>query len=242
MEKIIAKSNESVNDDGIKSDFLSDRSIAENSKQESYEFGDIVFNNGSAANKFFLIKQGWVKLTRQTPDGKETVVGLCTEGDFLGEEAIFDWEDYKYNAEVISDKTIIISIPAKKLKETLEKNSNLSTKITRLIGEQNFRTRLKIEQMSTMSAMQRLGCFFLDLKEKQEQKPKEKQKITIPVEKNVLASYLGMKPETLSRSQNQLETHGVNISGNEIEIKDLSKLKQFVCSSCSNMGSCREEN
>jgi len=84
-----------------------------------------------------------------------------------------------------------------------------------------------------MSVAQRLGCFFLRLCHDHEQ---VSHTLNIPVEKHILAAYLGMKPETLSRSQQQLKTLGVTVHGAQVKVQDIAKLREFVCNSCSESG------
>ncbi|MBY0406907.1 MAG: helix-turn-helix domain-containing protein, partial [Rickettsiales bacterium] len=85
------------------------------------------------------------------------------------------------------------------------------------------------------STAQRLGCFLLRLCGAQEAGA---AKLEIPVEKHVLAMYLGMKPETLSRSQQALKAVGVEVAGPMITITQVQKLRSYVCDSCSATGEC----
>jgi CRP/FNR family transcriptional regulator, dissimilatory nitrate respiration regulator len=196
-----------------------------------------VFCHGDSARSLYLLVSGWVKLTRQTPDGKETIIGLCTEGDLLGEAALFPNANYPCNAETLAD-TELLAIPAETLRATLAKDQAFSAHIMRLLNERVAQTQLKLEQMNTMSASQRLGCFLLRLCHTQAHGEKT---IEIPIEKHILAAYLGMKPETLSRSQLQLKQAGVATAGHTITIGNIAKLREFVCNSCSESGSCDAE-
>ena len=194
--------------------------------------------HGDAAASLWLVSSGWLKLTRQTPDGKESVVGLCTAGDVFGEAALFAHANYPYTAEVVGDEAELIAVPAATIRSLIQKEPQLSARIMELLNERTSQAQLKLEHMNTMSAAQRLGCFLLRLCHLQVGGAKTLQ---IPVEKHVLAAYLGMKPETLSRSQQQLRPLGIQITGHTIEIAQVEKLRDFVCGSCSESGSCDAE-
>jgi len=203
-----------------------------------YEKDDVVLHHGDAATNLWLVLKGWVKLTRQTPDGKESIVGLCTEGDVFGEAALFAHANYPYHAQILAAHTELALIPAGVIRTLIVDNAALSGTIMALLNERTSQAQLKLEQMSTMSASQRLGCFLLRLCHLQANGAKLLQ---IPVEKHILAAYLGMKPETLSRSQQQLKPVGIAVSGHDIVIGNIEKLREFVCNSCSESGSCDAE-
>ncbi|MBN8543707.1 MAG: Crp/Fnr family transcriptional regulator [Alphaproteobacteria bacterium] len=202
---------------------------------KAYEKDDVVLHHGDTAASLWLVLKGWVKLTRQTPDGKESIVGLCTEGDMFGEAALFPNASYPYHAQILTAHTELALIPSAIIRTLIAENAALSGTIMALLNQRTSQAQLKLEQMSTMSASQRLGCFLLRLCHTQADGSKTLQ---IPVEKHILATYLGMKPETLSRSQQQLKPLGITVSGHEITIQTIEKLRDFVCNSCSESGSC----
>ena len=207
-------------------------------RQHDFQKGDPVIHHGDHASAMWLVRKGWVKLTRQTPDGKETVIGLCTEGDVFGEAALFPKASYPYHAEAIDDETILSSIPTESLRRAVADDTEFSKTVMSTLGERIIETQLKLEHMSTMSTAQRLGCFLLYLCKDH---TNSQATLRIPVEKHILAAYLGMKPETLSRSQQQLKCFGVQVQGAQVTLGNIDRLRDFVCNSCSESGSCKTE-
>jgi CRP-like cAMP-binding protein len=207
-------------------------------RKKIFQHDDRVVLHGDAATGLWLVYRGWVKLTRQTPDGKETVVGLCTEGDIFGEAALFPSANYPYSAEVVGSEAELAAIPAATIRGLIARDASLSARVMALLNERTAQAQLKLEHLSTMSAAQRLGCFLLRLCHMQANGSRSLQ---IPVEKHVLAAYLGMKPETLSRSQQQLRPLGITVEGHAITVNDIARLREFVCGSCSESGSCDVE-
>lgn len=214
------------------------REVAGTLRKKIYENDDRIVSHGDAAGRLWLVLSGWIKLTRQTPDGKESIIGLCTEGDVFGEAALFPNANYPYTAEVVGNSVEVAAIPAATIRALVAKEPSLSTRVMALLNERTSQAQLKLEHMTTMSAAQRLGCFLLRLCHTQMGGAKILQ---IPVEKHILATYLGMKPETLSRSQQQLKPLGISVSGHAITINHIEKLREFVCNSCSESGNCDVE-
>lgn len=209
--------------------------IADHLHSRQLEAGEHVFSHGDSASALWLVYRGWVKLTRQTPDGKETIVGLCTAGDVFGEAALFPNANYPYTAEILGETAQLATIPASVIRSLITKQPDLARAIMGMMNERMSQAQLKLEHLNTMSAAQRLGCFFLRLCHSQSQGART---LTIPIEKHVLAAYLGMKPETLSRSQQQLHTQGISVNGATVTIGDVEKLRDYVCESCSESGTC----
>lgn len=195
-----------------------------------------VVSHGDAADNLWLLYRGWVKLIRQTPDGKEAIVGLCTGGDIFGEAALFADTQYPYTAEVMGEGAELAAIPVATIRQLMSKDALVASRIIAMLGERLGEEQLKLEHRDTMSAAQRLGCFLLRLCSKQ-----QAGNIEIPIKKNVLAAYLGMKPETLSRSQQQLAVLGIRFSNQHVSVPDVGPLRNFVCGSCSKSGSCEVE-
>lgn len=214
------------------------QTIAPHARIKLYDKDDVIFYHGDASSSLWLVIKGWIKLTRQTPDGKESIVGLCTEGDVFGEAALFPHASYPYHAQILAENTELAAIDANIIRKLIAENATLSNTIMSMLNDRTSQAQLKLEQMTTMSASQRLGCFLLRLCHTQANGSKSLQ---IPVEKHILAAYLGMKPETLSRSQQQLKPLGISVLGHNITISNIEELREFVCNSCSESGSCDAE-
>lgn len=208
-------------------------------RKRQFARDDRVISHGDAASNLWLVYDGWVKLTRQTPDGKETIVGLCAAGDVFGKAAIFTGASYPYTAEVVGDDAQLAAIPASVIQTIIAKDPASSAQLMGLLNQRMSQAQLMLEHMSTMTAAQRLGCFLLRLCHTQAEGTKT---LHIPIEKNILATHLGMKPETLSRSQQQLKPLGIHISGSEIRVESIARLREFVCDSCSESGNCAIED
>lgn len=214
------------------------RPVLSQTRLKTYHHGDHAVHHGDAATHLWLVHSGWVKLARQTPDGKETIVGLCAEGDIFGEASLFAHANYPYHAEIVGQSAVLSAVPADLVRGLVASDRKVSDHVMRLLNERVSQAQLKLEHFSTMSAAQRLGCFLLRLCHMQMDGGKT---LEIPVEKNILAAYLGMKPETFSRSQQQLKPLGIAVNGQRITVGDIARLRDFVCNSCSESGACDVE-
>jgi len=202
----------------------------------SFSKDSIIASHGEQANTVWLVVKGWVSLHRHTPDGRNITVGLCTSGDLFGEAGLFSQANYPYTAQVIEQDTELVVIPAPTLRQLTQHYPSLSNYLMELLSERLARTQLTLEQMSSLTAAQRLGCFLLRLCDAHED-----TKLTLPIDKHIVASYLGMKPETLSRSFQQLQPLGIQVNLTSVHIEDVARLRHYVCDHCGESGMCATE-
>lgn len=130
------------------------KQLASHAHHKQFSKNDVVLRHGDPADALWLVLKGWVKMTRQSPDGKEMIVGLCTGGDVLGESALSPHANYPYYAEVIADDTEIAAIPAETIRNLIGSTPELASNIMALLNERMSKTQLKLEHMNTMSVAQ----------------------------------------------------------------------------------------
>lgn len=104
--------------------------------------GETIIRHGDAAQALWVVQQGWVKLVRQTPDGKETVIGIGTEDDLFGEAALFPHANYPYTAESLEADTLLYTIPSAQLRQALKDHPDFSSRIMAVLNDRMSQTQL----------------------------------------------------------------------------------------------------
>jgi len=214
---------------------LLDRFVA-NAQSFNYPKGKMLFIHEEPAEQYYLICRGWVKLFRETIDGTQAVVDIMTKGSIFGETALFQDDVYPFSAEVVEEADLV-SLSLKQLKNEIETNPVLAMNMMGSMARYRRQQEMEIEHRSIQNAPQRIGCFLLHLTEQQ-----DAGSITfrLPYDKTLIASRLGMQPETFSRALAKLkETTDIEVKGAQVTIKDIKSLAQFSCQSCSNEFPCK---
>jgi len=67
----------------------------------------LIFSQGDAADAVFYIQEGRVKLTVDSPQGKEAVVAILERGDFLGEPCLARQPVRLATATTLEDSTLV---------------------------------------------------------------------------------------------------------------------------------------
>lgn len=213
------------------------KSITDNSQVKKCGKGQILFLHGDKADRFYIVKNGWVKLFRETLDGSQAIVDVFSTGHLFGETAIFENDLYPYSAEV-AEAGEVISLPLSRLKTEIENNNKLALDMLSTMARYRRHQDQEIEHRTLQNASQRIGCFLLRLTP---DKNSEKIKINLPYDKMLVASRLGMQPETFSRALKKLkEKTGIKIIGATIEMDSLEQLATYSCAACSSEFPCKD--
>lgn len=194
-----------------------------------YARGTALFRDADAADRFFIVCEGWIKLSRMTGEGEESVIGLYTRGDIFGESAIFGEGAFSGTATAAAD-SIVIEIPAPSLRATVRDFPEVMTRITQAMAREMHKVQMEYEHIAIMSAPQRVGCLLLQLSAGL---PGKGASFAFPYDKGLAAARLGMTPETFSRALAQLKPMGVTVKGSDITIDSFACLSSFCCGHCS---------
>lgn len=202
-----------------------------------HEKGKVLFIHGEDADRFFIIKSGWVKLFRETLDGAQAVVDILTSNHIFGETAIFENGRYPYSAEIV-EPAEIVSLPISELRTEIESNNKLALSMLNSMARYRRQQDNEIEHLSIQNAPQRIGCFLLRLADQEAKGPVT---IHLPYDKTLVASRLGMQPETFSRALKKLKDQtGIEVKGATIEMENLSQLMNYSCAVCSSEFPCKD--
>lgn len=190
----------------------------------------ICFQN-DVADRFFVMYSGWVKLYRNTEDGKEAIISLVSRGDVFGKANAFFQSPYPFSAEAANNSRII-EIPANIFREMVKNNPEILNKVIEDLTLEMKRLALEKEHMTLMNVSQRVGCLLVQLSASMQGRGGT---LSFPYEKSLAAARLGMTAESFSRALRDLSRLGVEIQGTEVTINDFSRLARGCCTHCSAM-------
>ncbi|MBF0304153.1 MAG: Crp/Fnr family transcriptional regulator [Alphaproteobacteria bacterium] len=185
--------------------------------------GGLLFSQGDPADRFFLVLEGRVNLFALTERGDQTVIEVFEKGLTFAEAAIFSSGSFPLNAEA-TPGTRLLRIPAAPFLRRLSERRKFAFEM--LAGLSRWQRHLlrEIGDLRSKSPVQRLGSFILSLTEATAE---GEARLRLPLTKAVLASRIGITPESLSRALARLKPVGVGVRGREVVVADLTALRQF---------------
>lgn len=209
------------------------------SRLQQYKKNQIIFHYGDPAEKFYIMLEGWVKLYKINKDGEETVISLVTKGDTFSEVATFEGSDYPYNAQIAGGDATTLVLEAYAVREKVRKNPNIALKMLASITHYSNQLSLTYEHLNNLTTAQRVGCFLLKLC----MDLNYKKLLKLPYNKYLVASRLGMKPETFSRAMKRLNNDlKISIKGREVTIPNIDNLQEYCEVECFNDRKCTLED
>jgi CRP-like cAMP-binding protein len=196
---------------------IASSSIANHTKRQS------LFHQGDFATAFFVIVQGWVKLYRITSTGEEAVIDVATRGESLAVVAAFTGERHPATAEAVSD-ACVIRIPVIHLVRCMREMPEVTLAAMGMTFQHMHRATQQIEQLKTKSALQRVAKFIVSLC------PVGAGPCVaaLPYNKLLIAGYLGITPESLSRAFAKLKSIGVKVHASRVAVGDVGRLRQLA--------------
>ena len=168
---------------------------------KEFKKGELIYMAGQKGGSLYVINSGKVKITRISSSGKEQVIRILEEGEFMGELSIFKSSPLMDNAEALEHTTMCI-IDKKDLKNLLKKYPLISLKIMEELSERLERAESLIENINLSSVEKRLADILLELAD-------ENREVDLKISKKDLASQIGMSSETLSRKLSAFQELGI---------------------------------
>lgn len=185
--------------------------------------GALIFMQGEQASRFYIILEGWVKLFKGNVDGQESILQVLSTGDNLLETVIFNDTPLPVNAQAV-DNVKLLSIPASMIREKLKNNHALAVNMLSTVSGRSQALISQFEQLTLKTVTQRVGWFLLKLFLESGDRTKN---LKLPYDKSLIAGYLGMKPETFSRTLQTLKEQGIDIERSSIGLPDVFALCDF---------------
>jgi CRP-like cAMP-binding protein len=193
---------------------------------KTYKKGQYLYIEGDAAQYFYIICNGWLKLLHLTEEGEEIILNMLNKNNVTGENSLFEQGNFACTAQIV-EKAQILSIPINVLKYQMSLNTQLAINMLTSMIQYQRKHEMRIEHFMLYSAPQRVGCFILGLCPENEQK--DGVKIKLPYDKTLIANTLGMKGPTFSRALNMLRDEtGTTITGSHVKITSINSLLRFV--------------
>lgn len=185
--------------------------------------GDNVCREGEVVKSVFCVAEGIVKLTVASRSGHDVVVDIFQTGDSFAEALAFRGVRFPVSGVAVVESTVI-AVPKDVIRTELNTNVEVMNAIFASTYNHLHRLVRQVEQLKAASGLQRVAGFILTLADQEE----NTSTIRMPYEKQTLASMLGIKPETLSRSFKRLSEHGIVVNGPEIKVEDRAALEAFL--------------
>jgi CRP/FNR family transcriptional regulator, transcriptional activator FtrB len=181
--------------------------------------GTELIRQGARADFLHLVVDGSVELYSGWQDRTTTMAVILPVGTFILAACVRDLP-YLMSARTLEPSRLLM-VPASDLRAMFRKDPEFAVSIVvELAGA--FRSMARhAKDLKLRNSQERVAAYLLA----QSRQAGGVDRFVLQVEKRLVASYLGMTPENLSRALKRLEGDGVTVKGQTVMIADPARLK-----------------
>lgn len=186
------------------------------------ETADRLFHQGDPAERFYLLLDGQMKLIRTLPEGQEKLVEVIQPGQSFAEALLFSGARcYPVTASAIRASTLV-SIDGTHYRHLLEVEPKICLALLASLSIRLHQRLNEIDTLTLANASRRVVRYL-------SQAPQSASgEIQLNVSKRLVASQLGIQPETFSRILHRFIDAGlISMQQRNIKILDSQRLAEY---------------
>jgi CRP/FNR family transcriptional regulator, dissimilatory nitrate respiration regulator len=185
--------------------------------------GKLLFSQGDPVQAFYWVAEGVIRLFRASPQGDEKVIELAGANRLFAEATLFMGGRYPVNA-VAQTPCRLVVFDGRSFKEWLAHDAERCFRLMAGMSARLHKLVNEIDRLTLMKGADRLLQYLLDHSDPDETGG---QRVEWEAPKQVIASRIGVKPETLSRLLHKLTDQGcIEMQGESLYIRDADRLRQ----------------
>lgn len=188
--------------------------------------GESLFHLGQAAERFFFLTKGRMKLFRVSAEGMEKVFDIIQPGRTFAEAVMFmSQKGFPVNASAIGASEVL-SFDSAAFLGILASNQKLSFRVMGAMSRKLHGLINEIDQLTLQNATFRLASYLLN---QIGQAGADGAEVGLAVPKRVIASRLSIQPETFSRLLGRLSRQGlIKVADQKVTIPNVEALRELV--------------
>lgn len=163
----------------------------------------------------FAIESGVMSLQHVLNDGRRTIAAFFMRGDIID---MRNSSNRKIGSLIALSEVNLCRLSPEVFEKIVDSNKEARMLIWDKLRDQTFRAIDHSSDMAKKQALEKLASFIFECRHRNPQKTR-KDHVDIPIRRRDLAEYLGMQPETISRTFKTLEARGL------IRVTDLSVIQ-----------------
>ena len=189
---------------------------------------NVLFKQSMPLVDIYAVSSGTYKLSQRTDDGEEKVIGLRFPGELIGEDALY-LKAYNYTAVAVGESSVCkVSvekmISCGKLIPEIQQNFNDLLSRQSYVRQRNFQAYI-----GKKSADSLLASFLLNIIERNAAYSGKLDSIDLPINRNDIANFLGLRRETLSRVFSKFQKEClISVEGKKIQLLEQDKLHKLA--------------
>jgi len=184
------------------------RSILDQAKSRRFDAGTSVFNEGCAAENFFLLLDGTIRVVRITSEGEQITTLHVSSGQLFGIAKALGRDTYPATAIAASD-LVALSWPTTLWDEFMSNYYGFATETYKTVGARVSEIQSRVVEISTQHVEQRIARALLRLVNQSGKKVPLGIEIGFPITRQDVSEMTGTTLHTVSRLLSEWEKQGL---------------------------------
>lgn len=194
---------------------LTERSVAK---------GEIIFQEGEAGDRLYVILEGKVKLGRSSNDGRESLLAILGPGEMFGELSLFDPGPRTSTATALTD-AVILALSNEQLRPWLAGRPEVAAALLQALARRLRRTNEAMADLVFSDVPGRVAKALMDLGEKFGEITAEGLMVTHDMTQEELAQLVGASRETVNKALADFAQRGwIRLESRQVMILDVERL------------------
>ena len=182
--------------------------LANLSRMERIAKRQTVYLPGDPAETVFVIKEGRVKISRLSPDGKEITLAILKEGELFGELSLVETGQREEIAEALAE-TVLCVIKKEDFEGLLKQKAGLALSVTKLIGFRRRELESKLEELAFRDVPARLANLLIKLARDFGGQDQKGTRISLKLTHRDIGNLVGASRETITLALNDFKRMGL---------------------------------
>ncbi len=184
------------------------RAILDLAVSRRYDAGASVFEEGSPADRFYMLLDGYVRVVRITPTGEQVTALHIPAGQLLGIAKAIGKEAYPATA-IAAAESIVLSWPMGLWDKFVADYDGFATETYKTIGNRLGEVNTRVVEMATQQVEQRVANALLRLISQTGRKVSNGIEIDFPITRQDLSELTATTLHTVSRVLSAWEKQGL---------------------------------
>lgn len=208
----------------IKSSGLVEK-LSENYNIESFDKKQMLYQEGKRPRFLYYLLKGKIKGFKAHEDGKEYIINLYSEGDFIGYTALIEDVNYDDSASILEDAEIL-QIQKDDFLQMIYSDIQIASKFIHIITQNVKEKEERLLSLAYSSLRKRVAKALVNIVSKFNLK---EQTTPIEISREDIARYVGTATESLIRTLSDFKAEKlINIKNGKIIINNTEKLKNLL--------------
>jgi CRP/FNR family transcriptional regulator, anaerobic regulatory protein len=170
-----------------------------------FRAGKTIFSQGEPADSVFGVSHGVVRLYKLLPDGRRQVLSSALPGDFLGMPLA---DRHNFSADAIGE-VALCRFSRDDLRKFIQSSPNIMRRLIEFATRELDMAQDQLLLLGNGSAEEKVAIFLVSWRNRLARLSVSSGTVPLPMRRQDIADFLGLKLETISRTLAKLEQKNV---------------------------------